>query len=348
MNRLNVTVLLLLCVFLPSAVSAKDKIEPLGIVTGPETGTYIAFGKDIAQVASGEKIKIDVLPSSGSIDNIRRIAESSENAAVGIVQSDVLGFLKRSRNPRSQVIGERLRLIFPFYTEEVHVLAGNKIRNFSDLEGKRVVVGMPGSGNMLTAVNLLSLMKVKPARMLQMQPEEGVVSVLAGEADAVIFIAGKPVKLFSNLEQMRTDFNGKYAQLLGQVHFLPVSGPEVEAEYNKAEITPRDYKFVKETVPTVSVTSLLVAYDFSSEKNDYYRTRCAQLQSLGRIIRTNLTWLKENGHPKWKEVDPYRPVALWQREECSWMNAQMETPNLSSELERDLLGIVQRKEKASK
>lgn len=342
LNRLAIG--LLFCIGMAGVADARESPRSLGLMTGPETGTYIAFGKDISKIAANDSMPVEVLPSSGSIDNIRRITEASENASVGIVQSDVLGFLKRSQNPRSQAIAERLRLIFPFYSEEVHVLATDTTKSFKELEGKRVVVGQPGSGNMLTSVNLLALMKVKPARMMQMSPEEGVVSVLAGEADAVIFTAGKPVTLFSNLEQMRTDFNGKYAKLLGHVHFLPVTGKEVEAEYNKAEITPQDYSFVKKPVPTVSVTSLLVAYDFSSEKNNYYRTRCGQLESLGRTIRTNLSWLKENGHPKWKEVDPYRTVALWQREECAWANAQMETPSLSSELERDLLGIVQRRQ----
>lgn len=326
----------------PATATEKDGIKPLGMVTGPETGTYIAFGRDIARVAEREGTAFDVFPSTGSIDNIRRIAEASESASLGIVQSDVLGFLKRSKNPKSQAIAQRLRMIFPFYQEEVHVLAAREIKDFKSLQGKRVVVGQPGSGNMLTAMNLLALQKITPGRTLQMPPEEGVVSVLAGEADAVIFTGGKPVKLFANLEQVRTDFDGKYASLLGQVHFLPIAGKEVEKEYNKATIAPQDYGFVKEAVPTVAVTSVLVAYDFSSEKNDYYRARCAQLESVGRAIRTHLSWLKENGHPKWKEVDPYRPVALWKREECAWANARLETPALSSDLERDLLGIVQR------
>ena len=39
-----------------------------------------------------------------------------------------------------QVAG-RLRLIFPFYNEEVHLFAGKSILSFGDLQGKRVVVG---------------------------------------------------------------------------------------------------------------------------------------------------------------------------------------------------------------
>ncbi len=323
-----------------SASSAME--NPLGMVTGPATGTYIAIGNDIAKVVATDGAVLEVKPSNGSIDNIRRIAEAGENAALGIVQSDVLGFLKRSQNPRSQQIAERLRLIFPFYREEVHVLARKDIKDFSGLNGKRVAIGQQGSGNMLTAMNLLTLSGVKPAQMMQVPPDQGVVAVLAGEADAAIFTAGKPVTLFRNLEQMRSDFNGKYAELLNQVHFLSISGAAVEKEYNKAEITPQDYDFVKDTVPTVAVTSVLVAYDFSSQKNPYFQERCNQLEQVGRAIRTHLAWLRENGHPKWKEVEPFREVALWKRDSCAWRQAEGENPRFSSELEQDLLGIVQR------
>ncbi len=324
------------------AVSAGAEDKPLGMVTGPSTGTYVAFGKDIAKVAMAEGEPLEVKPSNGSIDNIRRIAESDENAALGIVQSDVLGFLRRSTNPRSQQIAERLRLIFPFYTEEVHVLARRDVKHFQDLKDRRVVIGQTGSGNMLTAMNLFALTNIKPAQMIQIPPDQGVVAVLSGEVDAVIFTAGKPVTLFRNLQQMRSDFDGKYAELLNQIHFLPVTGDAIVAEYDKAEITPEDYDFVKKTIPTVSVTSVLIAYDFSSRKNAYYEERCSQLEAIGRAIRGHLSWLKENGHPKWREVNPFRPVALWQRDQCAWQEAQHEAPRLSSDLERDLLGIVQR------
>lgn len=329
-----------------AAWAAED--NSLGMVTGPETGTYIAMGRDIAKAVEKEGGTLEVKPSNGSIDNIRRITEAGENAGLGIVQSDVLGFLKRSKNPRSQQIAARLRLIFPLHAEEVHLLARSNIQDIKGLEGKRVAIGQQGSGNMLTAMNLFAVTGVKPAKMLQLPPDQGVVAVLSGEADAVIFVAGKPVPLFRNLEQMRADFNGKYAELLSQVHFLPVTGAEVEKEYDKAEITPQDYEFVKGTVPTAAVTSLLVAYDFSSGKNDYYRARCRQLERMGRAVRGNLAWLKENGHPKWREVDPRREVTLWQRDTCAWRKADAEAAAVvapaqtDSELERDLLGIVRR------
>src|SRR6185295_12881538 len=97
---------------------------------------------------------------------IKRI-NSSENAALGIVQSDVLGFLSRSKNPDSVRMASNLRMIFPFYNEEVHVLARNEIKSFKDLQGKKVAIGEDGSGNMLTSVNLFSMMGITPAESLK-------------------------------------------------------------------------------------------------------------------------------------------------------------------------------------
>src|SRR4051812_38999577 len=91
-------------------ISPASADEALGIVTGPKTGTYYAFGKDIAQVAGKAGIDVDIKQSEGSIDNIKRI-NSSENAALGIVQSDVLGFLSRSKSPESMRMANNLRMI---------------------------------------------------------------------------------------------------------------------------------------------------------------------------------------------------------------------------------------------
>ncbi len=109
----------------------------IGMVTGSKTGTYIRFGRDIAKVAKYKGVDIIVKQSEGSLANIRRMM-SKENAALGIVQSDVLGFLKTSSEANMRRISSRLRLVFPFYNEEVHLFARKEIQQLSDLNGKRV------------------------------------------------------------------------------------------------------------------------------------------------------------------------------------------------------------------
>lgn len=287
----------------------------LGMVTGPETGTYIEIGRDIAAVAKTAGVNVDVKPSDGSIENIKRI-RSKENAALGIVQSDVLGFLKRSKSPDTVKTAANLRMVEPLYKEEVHVLVRKDIKRFEDLKGKRVVVGEEGSGNMLTAVNLLALMNIKVADTQKLAPPQGLLAVLDNQADAVIFVGGKPVKLFKNIESLTRPENVKYAYLLKDLHFLPLNDPKMLAEYEPSDITPMDYAFIDETVPTIAVRAILVSYDFSGTGLDN-KQRCAAIGKLARGLNTALPELRKDHHPKWRDVDFSRKLNLWKRDDCA-------------------------------
>lgn len=328
--RIFAAAALCLAAFFASSVRAE---ESLGLVTGLKTGTYFAFGKDIAALAAKNNITVEVKPSEGSIDNIKRI-NSSENAALGIVQSDVLGFLSRSKNPDSMRMASGLRMIFPFYNEEVHILARKEIKEFSDLKDKKVAIGEEGSGNMLTAINLFAMMDVTPAETKRIPSSEGVVAVLNGQLDAVVFVAGKPVRLFKNLEDLGKPENKKYSPLLGQVHFLALDNPKMLEEYKPATITSADYDFVKADVKTIAVEAVMVSYDFSKGA----KKRCAYLNALAKAIRGGLPELKEKGHPKWKEVNLDANPGLWQKDACAWPDAKT-----ASSLEEDLLNVVSKK-----
>ena len=321
---------------------AAPDTKTIGLVTGPETGTYMAFGQDMAAIANKEGLKLDVKASKGTVDNIKRITSINENAGLGIVQSDLMIMLSRSKDPNSRALAKQLRLVFPFHTEEIHVLANRSIQNLTDLAGKRVVIGDARSGSKITASNIFAILDIKPAQYIELSPPEGVVAVLSGEADAMIFIGGKPVQLFTNLGELRTAQDGKNKHLLDAVHFVPVDNPALLQLYSKASISAQDYTFVDKEIPTISVTALLISYDFSSRHNAYYTARCNQLATLGKVIRNNLATLRENGHPKWKDVDLSREVLNWKRDSCSWSMATgaSDAPKASNALEKDLLSII--------
>lgn len=339
----SLLVALLACVVSAAPLHAENKDKSIGMVTGPKTGTYIAMGRDIAGVAKTAGQVIQVKDSDGSIDNIRRIT-SDENAALGIVQSDVLGFLKRSKNRDSQRISEELRMVFPLAREEVHLIARNEIKTIADLQGKRVVVGDEGSGSLLTSMNLLSMMNIAPGQTLKIAPPEGLVAVLKNEADAMIFVGGKPVRLFKNLEDLKKS-SPENAALMDQVHFVPLNDSKMLQEYAPAEINSNDYSFVNQAVPTLAVTAVLVSYDFSDPEDAYHKQRCKQLRAIGNAMRDHLDYLRSSGHPKWKEVDLNAEVSLWKRDLCSWKKpaeAAKAAPSPNAGLQNDLLGVIKR------
>ena len=337
MNRLLISgLLLLMCWGLTPARADDTNAKQIGMVTGSKTGTYIQFGNDIAGVAKSVGLDILVKDSQGSVDNIKRI-NSKENATFGIVQSDVLGFLSRSENPEMRQVANRLRLIFPFYNEEVHLFANKAIASFNDLQGKRVVVGEQGSGTWLTAMNLLQLTGVKPAELLNMPPLQGVTAVLKGEADATFYVAGKPVSLFTKVGNLIT--RPEFAPMLANVHFVPLDDPRLLREYQPAQIGPTDYEWLSGDVSTITVKAVLMSFDFSSKQSPYFVQRCQQLAKLGQAIRANLGTLRQTGHPKWKEVNLDEKVGVWPLDSCSRSSAKGGGSNvdLTRELEKMLL-----------
>ncbi|MEQ1790338.1 MAG: TAXI family TRAP transporter solute-binding subunit, partial [Rickettsiales bacterium] len=326
-------------------VQAKDSTRqaPITVVTGLKTGTYYIFGRDIFEMAKKSGIDVNVKTSEGSIDNIKHIS-NGENVTLGIVQSDVLGFLGRSKNPDSMKIAEDLRMLFPFYNEEIHVLARKEITDFKDLQGKKVAIGEEGSGNMLTSINLFSMMNITPAESQKIPSAQGVVAVLKGEADAVIFVGGKPIRLFKNLEDLTLPENEKYASMLDKVHFIPMNSVKMLEEYKPAEILPSDYKFVKEPVPTVSVQAVLVSYDFSQANDSKHSDnvkRCEQISKFSEVLRAGLPALQETGHAKWKEVNLDANVGSWKKDSCAW--GLLSTPAKRKAVSKDLLDILDKK-----
>jgi TRAP transporter TAXI family solute receptor len=323
------------------------RAEGIGMVTGSATGTYIQFGHDIAKVASKRGIEIIVKESEGSLDNIRRL-QSKENAAIAIVQSDLLGFLNRSKDPTTQSHSQNLKLVFPFYNEEVHLLATKAIQRFEDLVGKRVVVGTNGSGNYLTSNNLLYMLKIKPSRRItNLSPAEAVKAVLTGDADAMFFVAGKPVTLFQNISRLLTDSNPAYAELVDNIHFVPLNNGKMLQEYALSTIGPEDYQWVRKTISTITVKAALVCYDFSKKSSTYYRKRCRQLGQIGQAIRQSFNELKENGHRKWKEVDLDQETGIWEWDNCSRMQSQPNQlqPNIGEtkeEFEQTILDFLEK------
>lgn len=315
--------------------------DGMSLVTGPKTGTYYAIGKEIAHIAGSSGIAIDAKPSEGSVDNIKRM-NSNERAELGIVQSDVLGFLSRSKNPDSMRMAANLRMVFPLYNEEIHVLAKNDIATIRDLHGRKVAIGEDGSGSMLTAINLFAMMEVTPAELHKIPPAQGVVSVLKGDLDAVVVVAGKPVRVFKNLEDLTRPEHQQYADMLAKLHFLPLDNPKMLEEYTPAAITSADYNFVKDDVKTVAIRAVLVSYDFSQGN----KKRCDQLLQLTKALRDGIPDLREKGHPKWSEVAPDADTGIWKKDICAWPELVEQPAEEPSPLGKDLIGVIEEKKPA--
>ncbi len=287
-------------VFLFTGMSLAAKTGPvkMGIVTGSPKGTYYQFGLNLAELVASKDIELKVANSNGSVENVFSVYKKP-NTQLGIVQSDVLAFVaKVQTDPVLKNIAKKIKMVYPLYNEEVHLLGSNSIADFDQLEGKRVAIGQEGSGTYLTAKLLFEVSKIKPAEIVTIGADEALPKLKAGEIDALFYVAGYPVKLFSE-------------QVTGEdsLALIPILNKNIVEFYPKTVIPPNTYTWQTKAVETVAVKAVLISYDFKMG-------HCQNVGKFADILASNIDWLKENGHPKWNSVDLEYPLKGWEQYEC--------------------------------
>ncbi len=270
----------------------------MGIVTGSTKGTYYQFGLNIAQLVKQHDITLKVSPSNGSVENIYAVFKRP-NTQLGIVQADVLAFVSRVQtDPVLRKIARKIKMVFPLYNEEIHLIGRNSLQNFADLEGKRVAVGKEGSGTYLTARLLFEISGVQPAEMVTFGTNDALAGLKEGTIDAMFYVAGYPVKLLA------ADISVEDNLVL-----LPIENEAITGFYPRTTIPAGTYDWQQEDVPTVAVKAVLISYNFRN-------VNCENVGRVGKLIYENMDWLKRNGHPKWKAVDLDYPLKGWQQYDC--------------------------------
>ncbi len=286
-------------------VAAQQQVEA-NIVTGGPSGTYIQIGRDLAALGAECGLELNVRESAGSIENMNAVRDRRATQ-LGIVQSDVLEYFRTfaGDDPALRRAAQGIRIAFPLYNEEVHVLARREIASLADLGGKRVATGTEGSGTRLTADLVLDLAQVEPAERLPLAPAEALEALLAGEVDALFYVVGAPAELF------RSDRIDPAA-----FHLLPMTDPVLAAVYTPTEVAAGTYPFVTGPVPVVAVKAVLVTYDFQPQRNSYQAGSCEMVAGLSHLILTRFDELQSKGHPKWKSVDVTDIPPGWEVSAC--------------------------------
>jgi len=298
---LRVTTALALWCLVPIVLFTATAAEPaaeLGLVTGSEKGTYYQFGLNLQALVKQAGIDLSVYPSKGSIENIYAVYQRPATQ-MGIVQSDVLAFVTRVQSdPVLKRIAKKTKMVFPLYNEEVHLLGRREITDFDDLADRRVAIGREGSGTYLTARLLLKVSEVVPKETVNIDTDEALAALKAGRVDAMFYVAGYPVKLFTE----------SVAESDG-LALIPITNKSITEFYPHAEIPAGTYAGQPNAVPTVAVKAVLISFDF--RKRD-----CEMVGLFAETVAGNLPWLIKNGHPKWKSVDLAAPLKGWEQYDC--------------------------------
>ncbi len=197
--------------------------EFVTIGTGGVTGVYYPTGGAICRLVNKDRqshgLRCSVESTGGSVYNLNAIRASELD--MGVVQSDWQHHAYHGTD-RFKGQGNRdLRAVFSLHPEPFTVIARRdaNIRQFTDLAGKRVNIGNPGSGqrgNMDMLMRLYGWDKDDFKRVTELKSAEQAQALCDNKVDAIVFTVGHP--------------NGsiKEATTACDTVLVPVTGPVID------------------------------------------------------------------------------------------------------------------------
>jgi hypothetical protein len=224
--------------------------DTIRMVSGPEGSIYRSLAERYRQTIQRFGVKVVVLPSRGSQDNLQRLSDRKAKVDVGFVQS---GLVEDGADGGLVSLGTMFAQPLMVYHR-----VGHPLETLSQLKGKRVAVGPEGTGSRVLALKLLSANGVEgsPTVLLDLNGSEAVRALAAGHIDAA-FLMGDSAT--TEVMQSLRDAPGvdlmNFRQAAGYVrrfHFLSrLTLPQGAIDLAK-DYPPRDYDLVGPTVELVA------------------------------------------------------------------------------------------------
>ena len=234
----------------------------LSIATGGTGGVYYPYGGGISKVISDrlDGVEATAEVTAGTVDNLKFLASRSADLAFGLADSIDDAANQRGAFSEFDVIPMRaLAVLYDNYNHVVSV-TNTGIESVSDLSGRIVSTGAPGSGTEVSAFRILEAAGVNPETDITKQSlgvAQSVDAIKDDKIDAFFFSGGIPtgaildlastpgrtIKVIPNGETLET-LQGQYGSLV----------------YHSSPIPPSVYAGMEDTVTVVAVSNLLVVH----------------------------------------------------------------------------------------
>lgn len=163
------------------------------ISTGSVSGAYHLFGERYAKLLARERVEVRLRTSSGSVENLERLADAESGVSVALMQG---GVSSAAAHPNLVTLaGLYYEPLWIFYRGE------RELTLLSDLVNKRVAVGPEGSGTRVLALALASASKLadKAKGFLPLGGAQAADALAAGKIDAAMFVAGPDAAVVQRL-----------------------------------------------------------------------------------------------------------------------------------------------------
>ena len=171
----------------------------LSMATGPLGSTFDTMGRRYQKILARSGIRLRLLQTEGSLDNLARLSDPKSTIDIGLVQSGVAG----SPAPENLV-----SLGSMFYEPLTIFYRSTKpISLLSELKGRRIAIGAQGSGARYLAQAMLKANGIVPGdstALLDLEGEAAKQALAARSVDA-IFLAGDSASPATIREMMHAD-----------------------------------------------------------------------------------------------------------------------------------------------
>jgi TRAP transporter TAXI family solute receptor len=157
------------------------------MATGFPTGLYYQFGERLKTELAEEDVKLDLITTGGTVDNLALLNEPNSGVDFAMVQG---GVADMSKYPKLiSIAGMFYEPVWVWYREAAFKSEGG-LRLLSQLKGKRVSVGNEGSGTLVLSDALLQISGLSGSdlRTEKLKPDEAIDKLNSGELDAVFIV----------------------------------------------------------------------------------------------------------------------------------------------------------------
>jgi TRAP transporter TAXI family solute receptor len=152
------------------------------MATGAEDGAYNALGKIYAERFRKEGFELVLKTTAGSVENLGLLADPKAEVPVAILQG---GIGRPAEHPGLTSLGS-------LYFEPIWVFvrSAKQPKRLTELTGKRVSVGVAGSGTQAVALPLLADNGItgETAKLLELGVSDSVKALEIGEIDAAVIV----------------------------------------------------------------------------------------------------------------------------------------------------------------
>ena len=245
-------VLVVLAFWIASRFVQPAPPDRLVMATGAAGGAYQRYGEQYRRHLAKYGVTLELRPSSGAVENFALLRDGKVDVA--FVQGGA------GESPPADDGEPPVVSLGALYYEAVWVLqamGGPPVDRLTDLMGRRLAVGIEGSGNRLLALQLLrdSGIDANNAKLLAIGGADVFKALDAGEVDAVFQVAGVEAPILADLVHRR-DLTllslvhaAAYAKRNG--HLTALTAPRGVVDI-AADLPTRD-------ISTVAVTANLLA-----------------------------------------------------------------------------------------